>query len=302
VERLIGLTDGRQASYDVIGTGRPTLMLPGGPGLGAEYMRDQAELFADTLESYLIDPHGSGRSTPPRDTSAYSPEGHAAFYDEVRQALGLGDVLLLGHSFGATTALTYAALFPERVIGCIAVAAFGIGPDTGTAAASAAEAEYERALVRHAGAEWYPEARSVMDEWTERVLATDDPHEVEGMLRLVFPMYTAHPDRPDVAAGLTAMRRSLTADLAAVKAWEAGLYQTIDLPPLLAKITSPTLVVAGELDFLCGPAQAQPICAAIPGAQLEIIRDCGHFPTFEARQAYSEAVQRFLASHPGPTA
>jgi proline iminopeptidase len=296
VEQVIGLADGRQASYEVIGTGRPTLMLPGGPGLGAEYMYDHAELFADTLESYLIDPHGSGRSTPPREASAYSAEGHAAFYHEVRQALGLGDVLVLGHSFGATTALTYAALFPERVSGCVAVAAFGVGPDTGTAAAGAAEVESERGLVRHAGAEWYPAARPVMDEWTERVLAADDPHEVERMLRLVLPMYTAHPDQPDVAAGLAALGRSITVDLGAFKAWEAGLYQTIDLPPLLAKITSPTLVVAGELDFLCGPAQARPICKAIRDGQLEIIRDCGHFPTFEAPHAYSEAVQRFLAA------
>lgn len=294
--QVIRLADGRQASFEVIGTGRTTLMLPGGPGLGAAYMRDQAHLFADTLESYLIDPHGSGRSTPPRDTRAYSPEGHAAFYDEVRQALGLNDVVLLGHSFGATTALTYAALFPERVIQCIAVAAFGVGPDTGTAAAVAAEAESERGLVRHAAADWYAEARPVMDGWTERVLAAGDPREVERMLRLVLPMYTAHPDRPDVAAGLEALGRNVTFDLAAAKAWEAGLYQTIDLRPLLAKIASPTLVVAGELDFLCGPSQARPIRNAIPGAELEILPDCGHFPTFEAPQAYSEAVHRFLAT------
>jgi hypothetical protein len=37
-------------------------------------MYDQAELFADMPESYLIDPHGSGRSTSPHDASAYSPE------------------------------------------------------------------------------------------------------------------------------------------------------------------------------------------------------------------------------------
>ncbi|HEY3013724.1 MAG TPA: alpha/beta hydrolase, partial [Nocardioides sp.] len=272
----------------------PTLMLPGGPGLGAAYMRDHAELFADRLESYLIDPHGSGRSTPPRDPGEYSPEGHAAFYDEVRRALGLGDVLLLGHSFGGTTALAYSALFPERVTGCVAVAAFGMGPDTGTAEAETADAEYERALDRHAGAEWYPEARLVMDEWTERALGADDPQAVEQMMRTVLPLYTAHPDRPGVAAGLDALGRRFTFDLAAVKAWEGGLYQTIDLRPLLAKITSPTFVVAGDLDFLCGPAQAGPICEAIRGARLEIIRDCGHFPSFEAPRAYREAVQRFL--------
>ena len=256
---VVELTDGRQASYEVAGSGWPALMLPGGPGLGAAFTYHHAELFTDTLESCLIDPHGSGRSTSPRDASAYSPEGHAVFYDEVRHALDLGEMLLLGESFGATTALTYAALFPEQVMGCIAVSAFGVGPAAGTGAASSAEAEAERGLVRHASAAWYPEARPVMDEWTEPVLAADDAHEVERMYRLVLPMYTAHPDRPDVASGLEALRRRVTFDLAAVKAWEAGLYQTIDLRPLLAKITCPTLVVAGELDFICGPAQARPI-------------------------------------------
>jgi len=180
------------------------------------------------------------------------------------------------------------------VIACVAVGAFGVGPDTGTAEADTADAEFGRALDRHAGAAWYPEARLVMDEWTERALAAGDPHEVEQMMRTVLPLYTAHPDRAGVAAGLDALGPSITFDLAAVKAWEAGLYQTIDLRPLLAKITSPTLVVAGDLDFLCGPAQARPICEAIRGAQLEIIRDCGHFPSFEAPEAYREAVQRFL--------
>ncbi|HEY3002042.1 MAG TPA: hypothetical protein VGJ44_06800, partial [Kribbellaceae bacterium] len=58
MSQVIGLPDGRQASYEVVGTGRSALMLPGGPGLGAASMRDHAELFADRLESHLIDPHG----------------------------------------------------------------------------------------------------------------------------------------------------------------------------------------------------------------------------------------------------
>ncbi len=86
-------------------------------------MTGDAELLSDTLQSYLIDPHGSGSSTPPADPADYSPEGHARFYEEVRQALALPEVVVLGHSFGATTALTYAALFPASTQACVAVAA-----------------------------------------------------------------------------------------------------------------------------------------------------------------------------------
>jgi proline iminopeptidase len=290
----VEIADGRTASYEIVGHGRATLMFPGGPGFAAAYMRGDGELFSDALQSFLIDPHGSGGSTPPAEPSGYSPEGHAAFYDEVRLALGLDRITILGHSFGATTALVYSALFPHTVDACIAVAPFGIGPDSGAAEAGAAGEEFERGLARHAGAAWYPAARRTMAEWTERVLATDDPLEVERMMGTVLPLYTANPDRATVRAALEAMKSNLAADLAAAQAWESGLYQTIDLRPLLDKITCPTLIIAGELDFICGPAQAEPIARAITHVRLEVIPDCGHIPSVEQPDEYRKLVIRFL--------
>jgi proline iminopeptidase len=292
----VSLGSGRQASYEIVGKGKPTLMLPGGPGFAASYMRLDAELFADVLQSFLIDPHGSGASSPPPDSAAYSPEGHARFYEEVRRSLGLDKVCVLGHSFGATTALTYSALYPGVVERCIAVAAFGIGTDIDASSGGEASAEGEAMLARHANAPWYAKARVVMDEWTERILATNDPTEMEMMMATVLPFYMAYPDRPDVAAQLAEFRQHLKADLAAGKAWEGGLYQSIDLRPLLAQISCPTLVVAGQLDFISGPAQARPIAAGINSARLCLISDCGHSPGIEARTEYRRAVLEFLAS------
>jgi pimeloyl-ACP methyl ester carboxylesterase len=59
------------------------------------------------------------------------------------------------------------------------------------------------------------------------------------------------------------MSAVMKTNLAAGQAWEGGLYQPADLRPLLGRITCPTLIVAGELDFIYGPAQAPPIAAAI---------------------------------------
>ena len=60
-----------------------------------------------------------------------------------------------------------------------------------------------------------------------------------------------------MAAGLAGMSRVMKANLAAGKAWEGGLYQSVDRRPLLGRIRCPTLIVAGELDFICGPADRQ---------------------------------------------
>jgi len=292
--QTVALPGGRTASYNVIGSGTPALMFAGGPGFAAAYMNGDGELLSDVLCSYLIDPHGSGSSTPPVDPADYSPEGHARFYEEVRQALGLPAVVVLGHSFGGTTALTYAALFPDSTAACVAVAAFGIGPDADAQQGGDAEVEMEALLTRHAGSPWYSAARPVMDSWTERLLAATDAAEMEQMMATVLPFYLAEPDKPDVAARLAELSQLMKADLAAGKAWEGGLYQSVDLRPLLGRITSPTLIVAGELDFICGPAQAEPIASAITGAQLVMLSGCGHIPSIEAPQEYRHAVMEFL--------
>jgi pimeloyl-ACP methyl ester carboxylesterase len=290
----LDLGGGRRATYEVIGKGPPAQMLPGGPGFASGYMRATANLFADVLQSHLIDPHGSGGSTPPADPADYSPEGHARFYEEVRAALGLGQITVFGHSFGATTALTYAALYPEAVERCIAVAPFGVGTEQDEAEGGGAAAQMEAMVERHRSAPWYPEAKATWDSWTERVLTTEDPGEVERMMATVLPLYTAHPESPQVAVALEEFAKDLKTDLAAAKAWEDGLYQGIDLRPLLARVKAPTLVVAGELDLICGPAQARPISEAVPNAKLVLIPDCGHLPSAEAPDRYRDEVVAWL--------
>ena len=264
-------------------------MFPGGPGFAADYMLPEAEMFSDLLQSYLIDPHGSGGSTPPRDPVEYTPEGHAAFYEQVREALGLDDVVAFGHSFGAITGLAYCGLFPAAAGALVCVAG-------SAASGSEADDQWERALGRHSGSDWYPEARAVLDAWTERVLATRDATEIERMMTAVLPLYTAHPDRPEVARALKDMDRYLTADLACLKAWESGVYQSFDLRPLLARIDCPTLVVAGELDFICGPPSAQLIAESVRDATKVVIPDCGHIPVCESPELYREVVEGFLKS------
>jgi len=285
----VALGEDRRATYAVVGDGEPLLMFPGGPGDSAAYLAPQAALAGERFRCFLLDPHGSGGSTPPISDGDYSPEGHARFYDEVRCALGLERISVYGHSFGGGVALTYSALYPEVVDRCVCVSGFGVGADVDEGDAAA---EMERALARYEDASWYAEARIVSDEWTDRVLAAESSGEVDDMMRTVVPFYFAHPERPEISRVIDEYRRTLNFDLRAVKAWEGGLYQRVDLRPLLGRIRCRTLVVAGELDFICGPAQARPIADGISGAELVVVPDCGHFPAEEAPDAFREALAR----------
>jgi len=46
--------------------------------------------------------------------------------------------------------------------------------------------------------------------------------------------------------------------------------------PALAKVTTPTLVIHGDVDPLVPLAHGQDVAAAVPGAKIEIIPGMGH--------------------------
>ena len=286
----VDLGAGRVAAYEVIGDGPPMFYFQGGPGFSAALLRPEAELLADRFSVYLIDPAGSGGSSPPSDESQYDHVGHARFYDEVRQALDVGAATIMGISFGGIVALTYAALFPEVTTRCVCVSSRAVGQEL---EGEAAKAERQAFLARHAGQSWYPSARKVLDEWTERALAAEDSREVDVMMAEVLPLYTSDPDRPEVKAMIEEWRQDMQSDLAAVKVWESGLWQRIDVRPLLADIRCPTLVLVGAEDMICGPAQGRLIVDALRGAQLTIVPGSGHFIGTEAPEPFRDQIIAF---------
>jgi pimeloyl-ACP methyl ester carboxylesterase len=288
----VDLPGGGRAAYEVIGEGEPLLYFQGGPGNSASLLREDAELLSDRFAVHLIDPHGSGGSTPPGDPSAYDHIGHARFYEAVREALGLGPVTIMGISFGSVVALTTAALYPESTKRCIAIAARAVGEDE---QGEEAEQEMELMLARHQDAPWYESARATWDSWTERALAATDAAEIDAMMAEVFPLYTADPERPRVRRLIEAYRTEGESDLAAVRAWEDGLWQTIDVRPLLGDVRCPTLLLVGELDLICGPAHSHAIAEAIPQARVVVVPDSGHFIPAEAPEAFRAAVLSFCA-------
>jgi proline iminopeptidase len=292
--RYANLGAGRRAAYTVIGSGEPLLYFTGGPGENAAVLQGDAEMLADRFAVYLIEPHGSGGSTPPAELSLYDPPGHARFYEEAHRALGVGAATIMGFSFGATVALSYAALFPEVTTRCVAIAGRAVGAEAG----EDADVEMERNLARHTDASWYQSARKTWDQWTERVLATSDPRELDAMMVQVLPFYMANPELPAVQARIDVWRRDLRTNLAAAQAWERGLWESLDIRSLLREIASPTLVLVGEQDMICGPTHGELIACLVQGSEMVVIPDCGHFIPIEAPDTFRGALLSFCDNHP----
>lgn len=67
-----------------------------------------------------------------------------------------------------------------------------------------------------------------------------------------------------------------------------------DSRPLLAAIGCPTLVLCGRQDSLAPPALHEEMAAAIPGAVLTLLDDCGHLPPLERPEGVTAALRKWL--------
>lgn len=103
--------------------GIPLLYLHGGPGAGV----DASELALFNGEHYWIlslDQRGAGQSLPAGELRHNHLNGLIRDIEKIRMALNIERWCLVGGSFGATLALIYSGLFPQRVIAQVLWALF----------------------------------------------------------------------------------------------------------------------------------------------------------------------------------
>jgi len=77
---------------------------------------------------------------------------------------------------------------------------------------------------------------------------------------------------------------------------ERAITSRADSIPVLPSIACPTLALCGRQDALTPLARHEEIAAAVPGAVLEVIEDCGHLSTLEKPTEVSAALGRWLAA------
>ena len=76
--------------------------------------------------------------------------------------------------------------------------------------------------------------------------------------------------------------------------WQKAGY---DLLPKLRALTTPTLVIWGDYDFI--PFEiSEHIARAIPKAELATIKDCGHFAYLECGEQVRKRLDHFFGRTP----
>jgi pimeloyl-ACP methyl ester carboxylesterase len=127
-------------------------------------------------------------------------------------------------------------------------------------------------------------ARADTAEATEKrraSIAAVEGGRFDEVIDVQFPIYV-HPSRANDAilkAEYVAMCHDVGPE--AYVRQQKAIMARADSRPLLPSIRCPTLVLVGKEDAATPVELSQEMAAAIPGARLIVLRDCGHLSTME---------------------
>jgi pimeloyl-ACP methyl ester carboxylesterase len=253
------------------GEGRPALLLHGGAAV-PDYLGPCAELLDGLFETVRY----TQRGTPPSEAPPpYTIESHMADALAVLDHVGLDKSWAIGHSWGGHLALHLVVAHPERIEGVFCIDPLGADPSV----FGAFQKRLDEVLTE--------DERTRVQEIEERRRAGEvTVEELVERSRLVWPVYfrgAASPPPEDIGVEASIQtNRSL-----------AEHFERRTLARRLPEVRAPALFVHGEDDPL-PPASSSGTAALIPGALVETIPDCGHFPWLEQPEAFRAAVERLL--------
>jgi pimeloyl-ACP methyl ester carboxylesterase len=249
------------------GTGLPLVLLHG-IGSDAATWEPMIAALGTGVEVIAWDAPGYGASAPVAP-AAPAPRDYAARLAAVLDALGLGRVVLAGHSLGALFAASFAADRPERVAALVL-----LSPALGYRVP--------------AGAPLPPAVQARIDD-------LDRLGPAEFAARRAGRLVHRPEVKPEALAGV---RRAMAAVRPAGYAQAVRALGAGDLLADAARVAVPTLVAVGAVDAITPPANARAAFAALPGhsARFVEVPEAGHALPQEAPATVAGLLEELTAT------
>ena len=252
--------DGVRTFYEVYGEGEPTvLFVPPWAIVHSRVWKMQIPYFARHYRVVAYDGRGNGRSDRPAVTEAYSEWEYAAEALAVLDETETGRAVVVDSSSGAERALILAAEHPERVSGMVFIAPWV------SLAIRLEESAYR----------WFDEVLDDYAGW-----AKYNRHywlrDYRGFLEFFFSQcftetHSTKPIEDCVNWGLETNPETLILTVTAPELDEATTLE------LCARVRCPVLVIHGDEDTICLPAQGAALAEATRG-RLVTLAGSGHCP------------------------
>lgn len=247
------------------GGDKPALLMLHGIMMDHTVWQHQVETFSPYYRVVCMDLRGHGKSTS--DSADISFEDHAGDILALVEQLALRDITLVGWSMGGSIALLLAANHADRFSRLVLVS---------TTPQLLADADFKHALpVEQA-------------EQLGKLLFDDFQMACAAFCELVSS------ESDFVAEKLCRIARKTRTDVAMSTFQSSGAR---NLHAELKRITLPTHIIVGAIDFICTPAASDYMAEVIPGCTTEAIhiQNAGHAPFMTQTEVFNKVFAKALA-------
>ncbi|HUV29653.1 MAG TPA: alpha/beta hydrolase [Acidobacteriota bacterium] len=270
---------GIEIHYRMMGSGKATFVLSGGPGDALETMLP-FEALSDEYRLILYDQRAAGRSTGDADTATHTMDNFVEDLESLRLKLAPEKINIIGGSWGCMVAMHYAFKYPENVSALVLTSTMGVSAD------------YLPVYRANIAANRTAEDSLAINEITgSEDITRRRPEAVEKFWRLYFRAYCYDPGYAD---SINLWYRDTTYEIV------EGRYNRLreffgsyDIRDSLKLITCPTLILYGDYDPT--PFEyVQPIHEGIVGSKLVRFENAGHWLWVEAADRILPVIRDFL--------
>jgi pimeloyl-ACP methyl ester carboxylesterase len=268
---------GYRRAFRIAGSGPAILLIHGIADNSTTWETVQAKL-AQRFTVIAPDLLGHGRSDKPR--ADYSVAAYANGMRDLLSVLGIDRVTVVGHSLGGGVAMQFAYQFPQLVDRLVLVATGGVTKDVNIVLRCASLPLGGEALALLRLPLVLPTLQ-VAGRAAGRLLgSTALGRDLPDVLRILA-------DLPEPMAS-----SAFTRTLRAVVDWRGQMVTMLDRCYLTKSV--PVQLIWGTEDVVVPVSHAWMAHAAMPGSQLEVFENSGHFPFHDDPDRFIEVVERFI--------
>jgi proline-specific peptidase len=279
--------------YVTVGRGAPLVIVHGGPGASHDYFLPYLLPLARHNRLIFIDERGSGRSEKLEDPAGYTVENMVEDVEAVRQALALGKISLLGHSYGGALAQAYALKYQKNLTHLILGSTWSSTVALNQIFVRMKEKMPTQLRERINSMEAEGLFGHGLDYQKNRYT---NEYMVAAWGEGYFPYI--YQNRPDpnydpVASG------NISWDLYREMWGSHGEYvvdgnlKSVEYTDRLTGIKVPTLILVGDHDE-CDPSLSEAMHAKIAGSEMVVLPKAGHMTFVDQTKMFVEAVNSFL--------
>jgi proline iminopeptidase len=266
--------------YRIEGTGIPTIVV----GCSVYYPRVFSQNIRKYLKLVFVDHRGFAPLVGPVDMSTFEFDIMLDDIERVRQTLGLGKIMVIGHSGHSFMALEYAKKYPENVSQVVMI---GISPSLSEENIKAADQYWLDSVS--------PERKTALEEnirnLPDEQLAALSPEQqfVKSYVRKgprIWHnfLYDSSPLWEGTGVNMDIF----------TYVW-GTVFRDIDITRGLETFDKPVFLGLGRYDFLVAPPSSwDPVRPKFKNLTVRVFERSGHTPQYEEPELFDEELLRWL--------